>query len=1126
MTTLHLTIYGDSIADWETDAMDEQYIWRDGISTRYGAAHPITESGYYYDTVFNGVHNVCDSIYRLRVVIGKEAIDIVKDTACDSILWREMKFYESGTYYDTVKNAIDGVSDSIYRIDLVIYNAGHRHYTEVACDTFFWHGSHYSITGDYYFNRYDSNGCYVTDTLHLTVYSDSLSPIDTVLACATHEWRGYIFDTTGFYVDTVHGAVHGVCDSVYQLDLSVNYTAFTGISHVTVCDYTLWRGGRYDETGTYYDTVFSDASDICDSIYILEAIVNKSSHNADTAEACHTYEWHDYTYENAGSYLYMYDNEFGCQSVDTLYLTLYRLTYGIDPQTVCNSYTWNDSTYDVTGVYTDTLHSIHGCDSVVSLILTVYYDVVASSSPMTACDFSDWRGNRYYESGTYYDTIEKAANYNLCDSIYKLELTVNYGTFTGFHDTACNTYQWNGVEYTLSGTYPYMYTNAYDCQSIDTLYLVVNRGVFESHHASNCNYYVWHDSVYEESGIYVYDYATAANCPSSDTLYLDIRKSTHDTLTVKACDNFWWNNKTYDTTGIYIYDYINAASCESSDTLWLTVNYSSHQVDTITACDSMMWHGITYKENGAYWFDYENEDGCASSDTLRLVIHQSVHNSETRVAANYYEWHGTVYFASGTYLDKYTTEDNCEGVDTLHLIITTSSNSAIEVTICEGYTWNNVHYTHSGTYTYNYIDAAGVPSCDTLYLTVLPSYHNTTKITTCNMYSWNGNTYTMSGIYSRVYMNEFECESYDTLDLTINYSNFGIDERLVCDSLKWIDGNTYYDSTTAPTFVISNSKGCDSTVNLHLMVYYSASSVVYDSFCVGTEYIFNGVSYTIAGHYVDSLKTVDGCDSLAGLELTRLNIPPLTLEYDYSCDSQTYTLTANTNVDYIFWNASPDDSSLRGHEYDSQIVVKPTKVTTYTVYADYREQLLCPTTRELTVTPILVPKAGIEMTPTFVTEDNRNFFAIDTSKYNSSRKWLIDDVELSSTEARIDAMVPKGLDSVTVSLEVSNGLCYDTAHVVVPVIHATFYAPNVFTPTEETNSGFKVFIEGVEEFEISIYNRQGLLVYRSTDITEVWDGNHWGKPCQQAAYVYTVHYTDRTRPGVWQKYVGTVLLLR
>jgi gliding motility-associated-like protein len=84
--------------------------------------------------------------------------------------------------------------------------------------------------------------------------------------------------------------------------------------------------------------------------------------------------------------------------------------------------------------------------------------------------------------------------------------------------------------------------------------------------------------------------------------------------------------------------------------------------------------------------------------------------------------------------------------------------------------------------------------------------------------------------------------------------------------------------------------------------------------------------------------------------------------------------------------------------------------------------------------------------------------------------------------------------------------------------------PNVFTPDAETNSRFVIQTSlPVEEFEMTIYTRTGLLVWHTEDIDHSWDGTRNGTPMPQGAYVYhwRLKSKNRVRSGL-----GTITLLR
>lgn len=84
--------------------------------------------------------------------------------------------------------------------------------------------------------------------------------------------------------------------------------------------------------------------------------------------------------------------------------------------------------------------------------------------------------------------------------------------------------------------------------------------------------------------------------------------------------------------------------------------------------------------------------------------------------------------------------------------------------------------------------------------------------------------------------------------------------------------------------------------------------------------------------------------------------------------------------------------------------------------------------------------------------------------------------------------------------------------------------PNVFTPDAESNNRFTIQTTyPVESFEMTIYTRNGLLVWHSEDIDNPWDGTRNGTPLPQGAYVYhwRLKSNNRVRSGL-----GTITLLR
>jgi gliding motility-associated-like protein len=111
-------------------------------------------------------------------------------------------------------------------------------------------------------------------------------------------------------------------------------------------------------------------------------------------------------------------------------------------------------------------------------------------------------------------------------------------------------------------------------------------------------------------------------------------------------------------------------------------------------------------------------------------------------------------------------------------------------------------------------------------------------------------------------------------------------------------------------------------------------------------------------------------------------------------------------------------------------------------------------------------------------------------------------------------------------LTVNSFGCRDSADVIITVNPSfAIYFPNAFTPNENGNNDkFIPTGYGIHEFEINIYNRWGELVFRSTDITEGWDGTYKGNLPFKDVYVYKCKIRDIK--GDPHYYMGAIALIQ
>ena len=117
-------------------------------------------------------------------------------------------------------------------------------------------------------------------------------------------------------------------------------------------------------------------------------------------------------------------------------------------------------------------------------------------------------------------------------------------------------------------------------------------------------------------------------------------------------------------------------------------------------------------------------------------------------------------------------------------------------------------------------------------------------------------------------------------------------------------------------------------------------------------------------------------------------------------------------------------------------------------------------------------------------------------------------------------------DSMEVTLRTCNrrGCCADTTFSIGTRVLDVWF-PNVFTPDAGDNNRFRA-VTTVEpiEFELTVYDRRGQVLFSTTDPKASWDGTSGGTPLPQGSYVY--HWFMRDAHDYRRNGAGTITLLR
>lgn len=294
----------------------------------------------------------------------------------------------------------------------------------------------------------------------------------------------------------------------------------------------------------------------------------------------------------------------------------------------------------------------------------------------------------------------------------------------------------------------------------------------------------------------------------------------YDTAILDVCDWTLWYDSIYTVSGEYGQEReaILPNCYDTVATLYLNVRYSSTGDTAATVCDSFMWYGNTYTESAFPVHHTTNMVGCDSTTTLNLTINYSTLGDTMAIVCDSFMWYGITYTADTIPVYHTTNAMGCDSTITLNLTVNYATFGDTLAVVCDSFMWHSVTYT-----------------ADTM-----PVYH---------------------------LPNALGCDSTLTLNLTILQSSVGDTTAIACDWFEWY-GTEYYESSDSATYTLTNAVGCDSVVTLYLTINHSTVDTIVAS--ATGSYEWQGYMMDSSGVYLDSLQTVDGCDSILVLQLTIL----------------------------------------------------------------------------------------------------------------------------------------------------------------------------------------------------------------------------------------------------------------
>ncbi|ADQ78257.1 hypothetical protein Palpr_0095 [Paludibacter propionicigenes WB4] len=773
----------------------------------------------------------CDSVATLNLTVKLPSASTTTASICqgESYSFNGASYASSGIYTAHLTNKVG--CDSVATLNLTVKLPSSSTTTASICqgESYSFNGASYASSGIYTAHLTNKVGCDSLATLNLTVKLPSTSTTNaSICQGESYSFNGTSYASTGIY--TAHLTNKVDCDSVATLNLTVKLPS-SSTTTASICqgESYSFNGMSYASTGVYTAHLTNKVG--CDSLVTLNLTVKLPSNSTTVASICQgeSYSFNGTNYASTGVYTAHLTNKVGCDSLATLNLTVNLPSASTTTASICQGYNYmfNGTVYNATGIYTKHLVNKVGCDSVATLVLTMKVPTTSNTN-VAICqgDSYVFNGTTYSSAGTY---TKHLINKQGCDSTAILNLTIKLPTSSTTNISICqgDSYIFNGTTYTTAGIYTKRFTNAVGCDSTAILNLRIKLPTTSTTTASIClgDSYTFNGVSYSTTGTYSNHFINSVGCDSTAILKLKVNLPTTSTTTASICqgDSYLFCGVAYTNAGTYIVHTVNAAGCDSTATLNLSIKLPSSSTTVASICqgDSYSFNGKLYSLAGSYVAHLINKVGCDSAATLVLNV-KKASSSTTKASicqGGSYYFNGVAYTKTGTYRKHLINAAGCDSLASLVLKVSSPTSSITSLTVCSTrlpLVWNNMKYYESGTHTcpIRFVNASGCDSTASLVLSIKMPTSSVTNATICDgdSYFFNGINYSSAGTYNAYLVDAMGIDSTATLKLTVNptFSKHN-DVLLISGDSYSINGHEYSQSGSYID-VLKTQYGCDSTV--------------------------------------------------------------------------------------------------------------------------------------------------------------------------------------------------------------------------------------------------------------------------------------------------------------------------
>lgn len=319
------------------------------------------------------------------------------------------------------------------------------------------------------------------------------------------------------------------------------------------------------------------------------------------------------------------------------------------------------------------------------------------------------------------------------------------------------------------------------------------------------------------------------------------------------------------------------------------------------------------------------------------------------------------------------------------------------------------------------------------------------------------------------------------------------------------------------TNVVSNSPVCEGTpVNLTASggSEYAWSGV--NAFSAsGASVTINNAKLTDSGKYYVSITSVDGCRQTDSTVVDITPAPDASAAFNNKtiCRGDSVSLSSSGGTSYL-WSPSAGLSS----SVIADPIAKPGDTTVYTVVV--QNETACKDSATITINVIASPKADAGPDKIIIEGQSMQLLATVYGD-NTSYSWLpdryIDDVH------SLQPIVSPVNDMTYFLTANSNDGCGVSKDSVKIHVYKKVIIPNAFSPNGDgINDTWNIkALNSYNDYELSVFNRYGRIIFTTGNYSKAWDGSFNGKPMPAGTYYYLLDLKQAL-----PKLKGYVVILR